>query len=394
MQNVYITGIGQTPVREHWQTSLRHLAAQAVLGAMEDAGLDRLDGLYVGNMLSGTLNQQEHLGALLADFVGQRGIEAMKVEAACASGAAALRVGYAMIASGLAQAVGVVGVEKMTEPRGRETTAALAMAADGDYEADQGVSFVALNALLMQRYMTEHKVSHTDFGGFAVVAHANGANNPNAMFRKPITAEQFVNSPMIASPVRLLDASPIADGAAAVILTNQDLARALDKPAVWIAASAFATDALAIHDRPDPLFLAAAAKSSYDAYRQACIRPDDLDFFELHDAFSIMAALSLEACGFAPRGGGVRLAQEGTIALDGRLPVCTMGGLKARGHPVGATGLYQVVEIVQQMRGEAGRNQLSNPRWGMAQNIGGSGASVVTHILQAPGPFPISVSSA
>ena len=384
MNDVFVTGIGQVPVREHWDTSLRHLAAWAILGAMEDAGVDRLDGLYVGNMLSGTLNQQEHLGALLADFVGQRGIEAMKVEAACGSGAAALRVGYAMIASGLAQVVGVVGVEKMTEPRGRETTAALAMAADGDYEADQGVSFVALNALLMRRYMVEHRVSHEDLGNFAVLAHANAANNPNAMFRKPITLEQFVCAPVIASPVRLLDASPIADGAAAVILTNKDVAQALPQPAVRIAASSFAIDALAIHDRPDPLFLAAAAKSSHEVYDQAGIGPEDVDLFELHDAFSIMAALSLEASGFAPRGGGVRLAQDGALSLDGRLPICTMGGLKARGHPVGATGLYQVVEIMQQMRGEAGSNQLPNPRWGMAQNIGGSGASVITHILQSP----------
>ena len=384
MSDVFITGIGQVPVGEHWSSSLRHLAAWAILGAMEDAGVDRLDGLYVGNMLSGALNQQEHLGALLADFVGQRGIEALKVEAACSSGAAALRVGYAMIASGLAQVVAVVGVEKMTEPRGQETTAALAMAADGDYEADQGVSFVALNGLLMQRYMLEHRVSHQDFGGFAVVAHANAVNNPNAMFRKPITVEEFVRSPLVASPICLLDASPIADGAAAVILTNAALARSAPQPAVRIAASALVIDALAIHDRPDPLFLGAAAKSAHDAYQQAGIRPDDVDLFELHDAFSIMAALSLEACGFAPRGGGVRLAQEGALELDGRLPICTMGGLKARGHPVGATGLYQVVEVVQQLRGNAGANQLPSPRWGMAQNIGGSGASVVTHILQAP----------
>lgn len=384
MSDVFIAGIGQVPVGEHWDASLRHLAAWAILGAMEDAGVDRLDGLYVGNMLSGTLNQQEHLGALLADFVGQRGIEAMKVEAACASGAAALRVGYAMIASGLAQVACVVGVEKMTEPRGRETTAALAMASDGDYEADQGVSFVALNALLMRRYMLEHGVSHEDLGHFAVIAHANAANNPNAMFQKPITLEQFARAPMIASPVRLLDASPIADGAAAVILVNKELARSLSRPAVRIAASAFAIDALAIHDRPDPLFLAAAAKSSHEAYQQAGIRPEELDLFELHDAFSIMAALSLEASGFAPRGGAVRLAQEGDLALDGRLPICTMGGLKARGHPVGATGMYQVVEIVQQLRGEAGANQLPAPRWGMAQNIGGSGASIITHILHSP----------
>ncbi|MEN8098409.1 MAG: thiolase domain-containing protein [Chloroflexota bacterium] len=384
MREVYIVGIGQVPVREHWDTSLRHLGAQAVLAAMADAEVEHLDALYVGNMLSGALNQQEHLGALLADFVGYRGIEAMKIEAACASGAAALRVGYSMVASGLSDIVAVLGIEKMTEPKGRETTAALAMAADGDYEADQGVSFVALNALLMRRYMHQYQVSHEEFAEFAVVAHENGANNPNAMFRRPITANDFVRSPQVCSPIRLLDASPIADGAAAVILTHKDVAKSLTRPPVCIAASALAIDSLAIHDRRDPLFLAAGAKSAHDAYQQAGITPSEVDFFELHDAFSIMAALSLEAAGFAERGGGAHLANEGAIRIDGRIPICTMGGLKARGHPVGATGIYQVVEIAQQMRGEAGGNQLTSPRWGMAQNIGGSGASIVTHILRAP----------
>jgi acetyl-CoA C-acetyltransferase len=384
MRDVYIVGIGQVPVREHWEVSLRHLAGQAVLAAMDDAGIDRIEGLYIGNMLSGAINQQEHVGALVADFIGQRGIEAIKIEASCASAAAALRVGYAMVAGGIANIVAAAGVEKMTESRGQETTSALAMAADADYEADQGVSFVALNALLMRRYMVENHVSHDDFAGFAVQAHANAVNNPNAMFRRPITVEDFVASPMVASPVRLLDASPIADGAAAVILANEDVGRALRKPLVRIAGSAFAIDALAVHDRPDPLFLAAAAKSAHEAYKQAGIGPEDLDLFELHDAFSIMAALSLEASAFAARGRGVQMAKDGEIALDGRIPIATLGGLKARGHPVGATGIYQVLEIVQHMRGEAGPNQLPNVRWGMAQNIGGSGASVVTHILRAP----------
>jgi acetyl-CoA C-acetyltransferase len=384
MRDVYVVGIGQVPVREHWDVSLRHLAGRAVLAAMDDAGVERIEGLYVGNMLSGVINQQEHVGALIADFIGQRGIEAIKVEAACGSAAAALRVGYAMVAGGLAGVVAAAGVEKMTESRGQETTSALAMAADADYETDQGVSFVALNALLMRRYMVENQVTHDDFAGFAVQAHANAVNNPNAMFRRAITVADFVRSPMVASPVRLMDASPIADGAAAVVLANKDVARALGKPLVRIAGSAMAIDALAIHDRPDPLFLAAGAKSAHQAYAQAGIGPEELDLFELHDAFSIMAALSLEACGFAPRGQGVRMAGSGEIALDGRIPIATMGGLKARGHPVGATGLYQIVEIVQQMRGAAGPNQLPDVRWGMAQNIGGSGASVVTHILRAP----------
>ncbi len=382
MRDVSIIGIGQTKVGEHWDTSIRHLAWYAVQAAMKDAGIERADALYVGNMLSGELSGQEHLGALVADFAGLQGIEAVKIEAACASGAAALRMGYIAVAGGMADVVIVVGVEKMTDRPGPEVTSALAMAADADYEVLHGVSFVALNALLMQRYMHEYGYAHEDFAPFAVNAHRNAVHNPYAMFPFPITRERFLAARMIASPINLLDSSPICDGAAAVILCPTEQARAYTDKAVRIAASAIATDTVAVHDRRDPLFLEGAALSARRAYKQAGVTPQEIDFFELHDAFTIMSALSLEAAGFAERGQGVRLALEGEITLEGRIPICTMGGLKARGHPVGATGVYQVVEAALQLRGEAGPNQLPNARLGMTQNIGGSGATVVTHILE------------
>jgi acetyl-CoA C-acetyltransferase len=382
MRDVAIIGVGQTKVGEHWDISLRHLALEALQVAMADAGVARADALYVGNMLSGALDGQEHLGALVADFAGLRGIEAFKVEAACGSGAAALRVGYVAVAGELADIVVVVGVEKMTDKLGPEATSALAMAADGDYEAAQGASFVALNALLMQRYMHEYGYSHQDFAPFAVNAHKNGVNNPYAMFRFPVTAERFARAKMICTPVNLLDSSPICDGAAAVVLAPADVAHALSAAPVRVAASAVGTDALAVHDRRDPMVLDGAVISTRRAYEQAGVGPQDIDLFELHDAFSIMAALSLEAAGFADRGQGLRVALDGEIELEGRIPVTTMGGLKARGHPVGATGIYQVVEVVQQLRGLAGANQVQDARIGMAQNIGGSGATVVTHILE------------
>jgi len=382
MRGVAIVGVGQTKVGEHWDTSLRHLALEAIQAAMADAGLTRADALYVGNMLSGELTGQEHLGALIADFAGLRGIEAFKIEAACGSGAAALRMGYMAIAGGLADIVVVVGVEKMTDALGPDTTSALAMAADGDYEAAQGVSFVAINALLMRRYMHEYGYSHHDFAPLAINAHRNGMNNPYAMFRFPVTAERFARAKMICDPINLLDSSPICDGAAAVVLAPEDAARALSAAPVRIAASAVGTDTLAVHDRRDPLTLDGAVLSTRRAYGQAGIKPQDVDLFELHDAFSIMAALSLEAAGFVDRGQGLRLALEGEIGIEGRLPISTMGGLKARGHPVGATGVYQAVEVVQQLRGLAGANQVPNARIGMIQNIGGSGATVITHILE------------
>ena len=382
MRDVAIIGVGQTAVGEHWDVSLRRLALQAVQAGMADAGVTRADALYVGNMLSGELAGQEHLGALIADFVGLRGIEAFKVEAACGSGAAALRLGYVTVAGGLADVVVVVGVEKMTDASSADATMALALAADGDYEAAQGVSFVAINALLMRRYMYEHGYSHQDFAAFAVNAHRNAQHNPHAMFHYPVTAEQFARAPMICDPVNLLDSSPICDGAAVVVLAPAEVARTLSPAPVRIAASAVGTDTLAVHDRRDLLVLEGAIVSTHRAYKQAGIGPQDVDLFELHDAFSIMAALSLEAAGFATRGQGLRLALEGEIGIEGRVPVATMGGLKARGHPVGATGVYQAVEVVQQLRGLAGANQVPGARIGVAQNIGGSGATVVTHILE------------
>jgi acetyl-CoA C-acetyltransferase len=383
MRKVSIVGLGQTKVGEHWDKSLRHLAGDAVLAAMQHAGVDRADALYVGNMLSGQLTGQEHLGALVADFVGLRGIEAIKVEAACASGAAAVRQALIAVASGVAEIAVAVGVEKMTDEVGASVTSGLAMAADSDYETAHGLSFVAINALLMRRYMYEFGYRREDFAPFTVNAHANAVNNPHAMFQRPVNAEAFAKAAMIASPISLLDSSPICDGAAAVVLVSGEQARAFTDRPVRIAASAVATDAVALHDRRDPLFLQAAHDSAYKAYLQAGIHLEDIDLFELHDAFTVMSALSLEAAGFAERGKGVALALEGEIRLNGRIPIATMGGLKARGHPVGATGVYQIVEVAQQLRGEANANQLADARWGMAQNIGGSGATIVTHILEA-----------
>jgi len=384
MRDVSIIGIGQTPVAEHWDRSLRHLAGDAVLAAMKDAGIETADALYVGNMLSGLLTGQEHLGALIADFVGLRGIEAVKVEAACGSGAAALRLGYMAVAGGVHDLVIVCGVEKMTDTVNSETTTGLVMAADADYESVHGLTFVAINALLMRRYMYEYGVRHEDFAYFTVNAHRNAAGNPQAMYRHPVTVEQFMRARMIADPINLLDSSGIGDGAAAVVLCPTSMAREYGHGRrVRIRASSMATDAVAVHDRRDPLWLSAVEASAFKAYQQAGIGPREIDLFEVHDAFTIMAALSLEASGFAERGKGVWLARSGEISREGRIPICTMGGLKARGHPVGATGLYQVVEVVQQLRGEAGPNQIAHARLGMAQNIGGSGATAITHILEA-----------
>ncbi len=383
MQKVAILGIGQTPIGEQWDKSLREIGGEAALAAMHDAGIEKVDALFVGNMLSPLIDAQNQLGAFFADWLGLWNQEAVKVEAACGSGAAALRAGIMAVASGEVESALVLGVEKMTDKAGHDVTAALATAADADYEAEQGVSFVGLNALIMQRYMHEYGWKHADFAPFSINAHANAMHNPFARLHEKITTERFEKSSMVATPINLLDASPIGDGAAAaVIVPAEKVASVPGRPRVVIAASASATDTIAVHSRRDPLFLAAAHESARRCYDMASVRPEELQVFELHDAFSIMSALSLEACGFAERGQGVRLGLENAIGPGGRVPICTRGGLKARGHPVGATGMYQVVEIVQQLRGECGETQVDGARIGMAQNIGGSGSTVVTHILR------------
>lgn len=384
MRQVAILGIGQTKIDEHWDLSLREIGGNAAFAAMQDAGMDRVDALFVGNMLSPLVSGQNQLGTFFSDWIGLWGQESVKVEAACASGAAGLRAGLMAVASGDIESALVVGVEKMTDKAGHDVTAALATAADADYEVEQGVSFVGINALIMRRYMHEYGWKHADFAPFSINAHANAMHNPYARLHQKITVDQFEKSAMVATPVNLLDASPIGDGAAAVVIVPAEKVASLNgKPRITIAGSASATDSIAVHSRKDPLFLSAAYQSAKRAYEMARVGPEDIDVFELHDAFSIMSALSLEACGFAERGQGVRLGLDNQITPAGRIPICTRGGLKARGHPVGATGMYQVVEVAQQLRGECNGTQVEGAKIGMAQNIGGSGATILTHILKA-----------
>jgi acetyl-CoA C-acetyltransferase len=379
MRKVAILGIGQTKIGEHWEKSLREIGGDAAFAAMQDAGIEKVDALFVGNMLSSIVSGQNQLGTFFADWIGLWKQEAVKIEAACGSGAAAFRAALMAVASGDVESALVVGVEKMTDKAGRDVTAALATAADADYEVDQGVSFVGINALVMRRYMHEFGWKHEDFAPFSINSHANAMHNPYARLHEKITVEKFEKSSMVATPINLLDASPIGDGAAAMIIVPAE--KVARQPRIIVSASAAATDTIAVHSRQDPMFLQAAYLSSKRAYEMAGVSPADIDVFELHDAFSIMAALSLEASGFAERGQGVRLALDNEISIQGRVPVCTRGGLKARGHPVGATGVYQLVEVVQQLRGECGKTQVDGARIGMTQNIGGSGATILTHIL-------------
>ena len=380
MRPVAIIGVGMTPVGEHWDKSLRMLGADAVQLALADAHLDSVDALYLGNSYGATVSSQSHLGALIADYAGLRGIEAYAVEAGDASGGAALRTGYMAVASGAVDFALVAGVEKSSDAIGNTRVEGRNVSLDADYESIHGATLPALAALLMRRYMYEFGVELGAFEGFSINAHANGKRNPLAMYRNIIKAGAFAKAPFVSDPVNLFDGAPDADGAAAVVLAPLDWALDRVSIPVKISGSAVATDTLAVHDRKDPLYLKSVALSTQKALAQAGKNIDQLNLLELHDSFTILSALALEAMGYAERGQGWRLTDK--IGLTGELPISTFGGLKSRGNPTGATGVYQAVEAVLQLRGTANENQVSGASVALIQNLGGLATTAITHILE------------
>jgi acetyl-CoA C-acetyltransferase len=383
LTEVIIAGIGQTEVGEHWDIGLRELAFAAIQDAVKDSGGLKPQALYVGNMLAPNLSNQAHLGVLLADYAGLLGIEAVTIEAAGASGGAALRQGYLAIASGMVDIALVVGVEKFTDKVGPDVDTALATASDSDFEAVQGMTPSAQAALLMKRYMHEYQVPADGFAGFAVTAHTNGVGNRYAMFRKAIKPATYAKAELVSDPLNMFDMAPNADGAAALVLTRRDLLPSnYPHPLVKIAGSASASDTLALHDRKDMLYFDTAQISAGKAMKQAGLTLDQINFFEYHDVFSIYAALQLEAVGFASKGQGWKLAADGELSLEGRIPSATMGGMKARGFSGGAAGVYQAVEAAIQLRGRAEANQIPEAKTALIQSLGGPASTAVSHILQ------------
>jgi acetyl-CoA C-acetyltransferase len=379
MRKVSVVGIGQVPVKKSYTDGLVELGARVSLAALHDAGLESADALYVGNMLASELQNQKHLGAFIADEAGLVGIEAMSASAASAAGAAALRMAYLAVASGELDVAIAVGVEKMSG--GAAAVPGLSKALDANREGAVGANMISRNADLMRQYMEEYEVPDDGFINFAVNAHRNSVHNPNAMFRKKITARRIRNSRIVIPPIRLYDSAPISDGAAALVLTSSERAKSLQTDSVDLLASTVATDRFRMEDRTNPLWLQAAEWSADGAYERAGVTRKDLSFFEVHDAFSIMATLQLEAAGFAKPGQGWRLAEEKEIWRKGSIPISTMGGLKARGHPIGASALYQACEIVLQLTERAGKNQIKKPKVAMMQSVGGAASTMLTHIF-------------
>lgn len=384
LNKVYLIGGGATKIGEHWEKSLRDLFVEAALKAVDSAeiSLKDIEAVYVGNMSSGELQGQEHLGSLMATWLGIPGVAAAKVEAACASGGVAFHQAYLAVASGLYDCVLVGGVEKMTDAIIYDVTAALIMADDYEYVAFTGASFVGLNAIVYRYYMEKFGVKQEDIALFAVHDHKYAVKNPYAQYQFAVSLEKVLESPNVADPIKLFECAPVGDGSAALVICSEDFAKKLGKDfLVQVAASTVATDTISLTNRRDLATLEATVKAANRAYRIAKISVEDIDVIEVHDAFTILGVLHLEDLGFAEKGQGWKLLKEGELEKNAKIPTNMSGGLKARGHPVGSTGVYQIFDIYLQLIGEA-PNQVDSAEIGLAQSVGGVGGTVAINILR------------
>ncbi|MEM2093718.1 MAG: thiolase domain-containing protein [Candidatus Bathyarchaeia archaeon] len=382
---VAIVGVGATSFGEHWQKSLRQLALEASINAVTEAGIRGRDieEFFIGNMSGGMFTGQEHVAALVSDFLGLNPTPAVRVEAACASGSVAFRQGYVAVASGLYNLVAVGGVEKMTDVPGGWATSILAGAMDSEWEAYFGVTFPGIYAMIANRYMHEYGLTREQLSKVAVKNHYHGSLNPNAHLRNRITVEDVLRSPLVADPLRLFDCCPISDGAACVLLAPADKAKKYTDTPIIVEACTQASDTLSLFARRDICTLDATRHASSQAFEIANMSPKDIDFALVHDCFTIAELLAIEDLGFCSKGTAAKLYDEGQTTIGGRLPVNTDGGLKAAGHAVGATGVKQIVEAVKQLRGEAEKGrQVKGAEVGLTHSIGGSGATAVVTILR------------
>jgi acetyl-CoA C-acetyltransferase len=379
MRDVAIVSAAMTPFGELWNSSLRDLFVDAASATLRAAKVETVDSMLVGNMSAGQFIGQEHLGPLLADHLGLAGVPCTRVESACASGGAALRQAYLEVASGASDLVLAAGVEKMND--GADVTAVLATAADQETEVYHGVTFPGLYAMIARAHMEAYGTTEEDLAAVAVKNHRHGAMNSHAQFRREVSAKQVMASTMVADPLRLLHCSPVSDGAAALLLCPLDQANKYTDRPVKILGSGMATAPIALADREDPAWLGAVEESAKRAYEAAGVGPNDIDVVEVHDCFAIAEICCIEALNLVDRGKGGEATRSGVTALGGKIPVNTSGGLKSKGHPVGATGIAQAIEIFEQLRGECGDRQVKDARIGMTQNMGGSGASSVVHLF-------------
>jgi acetyl-CoA C-acetyltransferase len=381
MRDVAIIGVGMTKFGELWDQSIRDMFAEAGLKAMENAGVDKLDSMYVGAMSSGLYTHQEHIASVMADYMGQRGVPSTRVESACVSGGIAMRSAYIEVASGMSDIVLAGGVEKMWDAD--DGSMILATAADQEYEAYQGVTFPGLYAMMAVAYMDKYGLTREELAQVPIKNHKHGVNNPNAQYPFEINLDTVLGASRVADPLRLMDCSPITDGAAAVILCPLERAHEFTDKPIKIKGIGAATGPIALHDHSDFTKIDSVKLAADRAYKMAGVAPDDIDFAEVHDCFSIAEIITTEELGFFAPGTAGKAIADGQATYGGKIVINPSGGLKAKGHPVGATGVAQIIEAVEQLRGEAGKRQVENAKLGLTQNMGGSGGSSVVHILEA-----------
>lgn len=382
MRRVAVVGVGQSKFGELWDKGFRDIVLEAGREALEDADLEgkEIEAIFVGNMSGGRYLGQEHIAALIADYAGlaEFGIPATRVEAADASGGLAVRQAYMAVASGMHDIVIAAGAEKVTDVG--DPMEILSASVDIEWERFVGGNLPALYAIISRLHMETFGTTEEDLALVSVKNHRNGALNPKAQFQREIRVEDVLNSPYVAEPLKLLDCASVSDGAAAVILASEDVAREITDTPVFIEACTQASDYLALQSRKDILTMKSVVKAAREAYRIAGVEPKEIQVAEVHDSFTIAEILAYEDLGFADKGKGAELIREGVTEIGGKIPVNPSGGLKACGHAVGATGVRQIVELTLQLRGDAGKRQVDAER-GLALNVGGTGATAVVSIL-------------
>ena len=378
---VFVSSVGFTKVGDHWEKSLLDIAVEAARAALSKSPKVKPQQIIVGNMFSAVGSGQEHLGALLGSALGMAGTPAFKLEAACASGGTAFNTAYSMVRSGALDSVLVVGVEKMRDLEPEEVSQALAMAESAEYTQFVGASFAALNGLLARYYMEQSGVTRDELSSIPVLDHNNAVTAEHAQFRKAITPEVVSRSSMIADPLRLFDCAPVGDGAAAALLVSDSAASNRKGKMAEVLGGGVSTAEFSVYERKDMTDFKATGEALRKASAQSGVPLKKIDTAEIHDAFSVVGALSLEAMGFSKRGMGSKDAKAGKFNRGSDMPINTFGGLKARGHPVGATGMYQVAEAFLQVTGQAGKNQVEGAEYALTQNIGGVDTTSAIHIL-------------
>jgi acetyl-CoA C-acetyltransferase len=360
----------------------REAATRVSLEALDAAGLEptNIDYTFVSNAF-GIAERQAHVGPLINTGLGIPEVPSCTIESACSSSSAALHEAFVHIAGGFADAALVVGAERLSHLDTLAATSYFAMGADYPFETRNGATFPGLYATLASVYREKFHPQPEEFGAVAVKNHANGAKNPHAHFQKPISMETYLKSPIIASPLRLYDCCPFSDGASALVVAAKEVVKDLDVEPLVIKASARSGSIADMQDRPDLNGLPATRTAAAKAFKAAKVEPRQIDFLEVHDCFTVAELLALEDMGFFPRGTAGKATLEGVTAHDGKLPVNASGGLKAKGHPISATGAGQVVEIFEQFNGRAGGRQVPKTDLALAHNVGATGGSCSIHIF-------------